>query len=145
MVKKTTKRYVKFKRLFADITGTGSPVDGIAQITIDRDCEVVAISVDAHSDLSADGDNYQCEISKMPAYQMATNGAVGIMVAIKNIIDFTTSGAAYGGINMVFHFPVPQIMYAGEKLYLNAEVTNTRHVFFGAIIHCAEFDAPVRR
>lgn len=140
MVKKSKGKYIKTKRLYHESV-TGGDQDNVAEITVDRDSELVAMTVDISAAYTVDGSRWLVEFSTNPNNQCEALGSVGQIAVFTSVLE----GSSMDAVNVQLVFDVPMIFYAGEKIYCNVTAIATLPVYIGAVFHLAEFDAPIRR
>jgi len=113
------------KLLQANGTFDGTEQDNVAEITVDRDADLLGLFLNADYNATSTGDQMIIEISTNPNYQADSNGTVGQLAVMGNRKVITTSGAHTTALNMAVVLPKPVRMLAGEKIYLNLKGTNT--------------------
>nr|CRY96533.1 hypothetical protein [uncultured prokaryote] len=76
------------------------------------------------SDLNADGEAANWEISTVPYAQIETNDAVGPLAVLRQFLtESAATGSNRGDLNVFI--PIDYVWTSGSRLYLNAVLTGT--------------------
>lgn len=118
--------------LYATDVGTGVPQDGLASAIVPQDGYLVTANIDIDGRLVAEGDSVWGELSFSNSFRSNVNDQNSTILSCRG--RFNVVGAAAGadvgrGVTLSFNNKmIPGIpVQAGDKLYLNAEVTDTRN------------------
>lgn len=106
-----------------------------ATVTIPSAGRIVGIQTNVSVDCVTDNGQVRLELSKAPANQIATNGAIDPFLEVGFYSNFATSGLSANGINQFFPVDVP--VRQGEIINLHATVAGTATYYANFIIHYA--------
>ena len=85
------------------------------------------------SDMDADGEQVQWEISTVPYLQLNQNEARGILAIFGLNANLTTSGSMISSLSQFI--PANIVLKAQERIYLNAFLTGTTASTVAVIVH----------
>lgn len=116
-------------QLYATGSATGTSV---AQVTIPSSGRIAAAQISLMIDAVTDNAGVRIELSRVPANQIATNGAVDPIMEIGSWTNFATSGLSENGKCLMI--PLNVSVRQGEIVYVHATVTGTATYYFNAIL-----------
>lgn len=115
------------------IYGTASSTtNNVANITIPTRGKVVGVQWATKWDNATDNSEGVFELSLASATEVAVNAAQQCITEIAFYSNFTTSGLAYGMVNLFC--PVEVQVNQGQIIYLHAVITGTATLKGGAVI-----------
>lgn len=106
-----------------------------ATVTIPAAGRIVGVQASVGIDSVTDNAQVRLELSKAPANQIATNGAIDPFLEVGMYGNFVTSGLSQFGLNQFFPVDVP--VRQGEIINLHATVAGTAVYYANFIIHYA--------
>lgn len=110
-------------QLYVTGAATGS---AIAQVTIPSAGTIRGVQVMMVADCTADNSQARLELSKVPATQIQTNGAVDPFLEVGVWKNVGAAGNDLGGVNTFFPLDVP--VRQGEIIYVHANVTTCTYI-----------------
>lgn len=111
---------------------TNATTTSLAQVTIPAAGSLSGIQWSLLLDSITDNGVVRVELSKAPANQIATNGALDPFFEIGAYSNFVTSGLSNGG--QVGFFPLKVPVRQGEIIFLHCTVAGTATFYFNGIL-----------
>jgi len=140
-VKTAGSRTVNQTIVLVDQTSAdGTDQSGLAYVDIPNDALLMAIALCARPSPTADGDEWQWEISSVPTMQRSSNGARGVLLVATSRYELATNGATTPQVNFTISFPDGLLLPDGTRVYLHQYGTNTKAAHKSVVLYLAEQD-----
>ena len=117
-------------------TGAGGAENGVANVDVPEDGQIVGIQWAMNANLNAIGEFALVEISFIQTLQEATNDSRGIITIIRSELEVVTSGGGNVAVNLFVPFGGGGLdVQGGERLFMNMSASAGVVTNANAVIH----------